>query len=99
MIEDSQIATILNDSPSVELLKSKNREIILAFLVNTFLKQQGPVSSESIHAQLADYLEYRQVENDEENEISIFDTYEIKAKKVCGTSDRSGNSKQNADVQ
>lgn len=81
MIEDSQIATILNDSPSVELLKSKNREIILVFLVNTFLKQQGPVSSESIHAQLADYLEYRQVENDEENEISIFDTYEIKAKK------------------
>ena len=27
------------------------------------------------------------------------EVYEIKAKKVCGTSDRSGNSKQNADVQ
>jgi hypothetical protein len=81
MIESSQIIAILNDSPSVELLKSKNREIILVFLVNTFSKQQGSVSSESIHVQLADYLEYRQVENDEENEISIFDTYEIKAKK------------------
>lgn len=81
MIEDSQIATILNDSPSVELLKSKNRELILVFLTNTFLKQHGTVSSESIHAQLADFLEYRQVENDEENEILIFDTYDIKAKK------------------
>lgn len=81
MIENSQITTILNDSPSVELLKSKNRETILVFLVNTFSKQQGSVSSESIHTQLADYLEYRQVENDEENEISVFDTYEIKAKK------------------
>ena len=37
--------------------------------------------------------------NREDIEILCDEVYEIKAKKVCGTSDRSGNSKQNADVQ
>ncbi|MES2733828.1 MAG: DUF3375 domain-containing protein [Bacteroidota bacterium] len=81
MIDSSKISDILNSSPSVELLRLRNREATIVFLVKIFSNQQGTVSSENIHTQLADYLEYKQIENDEENKIEIFDTYEIKAKK------------------
>ncbi len=76
----SQILNTLNTSPSVELLRLRNREMIIEFLVNTF-SQQSVISSENIHVQLADFLEYKQVENDEDSEINPFDTYEDKAKK------------------
>ena len=81
MADISQILNTLNTSPSVELLRLRNREMIIEFLVNTFLNKQGAISSENIHIQLADFLEGHEVENDEESEISPFDTYEIKAKK------------------
>lgn len=81
MIDSSKISHILNNSPSVELLRLRNRDTIIIFLVNTFSSQQGAISAENIHTRLADYLEYRQIENDEESEIEVFDTYEIKAKK------------------
>jgi hypothetical protein len=81
MIDNSKIADILNNSPSVDILKLRSREIIITFLVNTFSNQQGTISSEKIHNQLADYLEAVQVEIDEEIEITLADTYEIKAKK------------------
>ncbi len=81
MIENTKIAEILNYSPSVELLRLRNREAIIIFLVNTFPNQQGAISSENIHIQLADYLEFMHIDKDEENQIEIFDTYETKAKK------------------
>jgi hypothetical protein len=81
MIDSFKISDILNNSPSVELLRLRNREAIIVFLVNTFSNLRGTISSENIHTQLADYLEFRQIENDEENEIEVFDTYETKAKK------------------
>lgn len=81
MIDSSKISDILNNAPSVELLRLRNREAIIIFLINTFSNQQGAISSENIHTRLADYLEFRQIENDEESEIEVFDTYEIKAKK------------------
>lgn len=81
MIESSKIAEMLNTSPSVELLRLRNREAIIIFLTTTFGSLQGSISSENIHSQLADYLEYKQIENDDENEIELIDTYEIKAKK------------------
>ena len=80
MTNISQILNTLNTSPSVELLRLRNREMIIDFLVNTF-NQQSAISSENIHVQLADFLEYKQVENDEDSEINSSDTYEIKAKK------------------
>lgn len=80
MADISQILNTLNTSPSVELLRLRNREMIIEFLVNTF-NRQSVISSENIHIQLADFLEYKQVENDEDSEISLFDTYEDKAKK------------------
>ncbi len=81
MIDSTKISDILNNSPSVELLRLRNREAIIVFLINTFPNQQGAISSENIHLQLADYLEFMHIEKDEENEIEIFDTFEIKAKK------------------
>lgn len=81
MIDSSKISDILSNSPSVELLRLRNREAIIVFLINTFSNQQTTISSESIHVQLADYLEFRQIENDEENEVELVDTYEVKAKK------------------
>ena len=80
MIDISQILNTLNTSPSVELLRLRNREMIIEFLVNIF-NQQSVISSENIHTQLADFLEYKQIENDEDSEINLFDTYEDKAKK------------------
>lgn len=80
MADISQILNTLNASPSVELLRLRNREMIIDFFVNTF-NQQSVISSENINIRLADFLEYKQVENDEDSEINLFDTYEEKAKK------------------
>ncbi|MEQ6117893.1 DUF3375 domain-containing protein [Reichenbachiella sp. MALMAid0571] len=78
---NSKILESLNNSPSVELLRLRNREMIIEFLTNTFSSGQGTISSDNIQIQLADFLEYKQVENDEDSEINVFDTYEEKAKK------------------
>ncbi len=80
MTDISQILNSLNTSPSVELLRLRNREMVIEFLTNTFNKQ--PImSSENITVQLTDFLEFKQIENDEDSEINAFDTYEEKAKK------------------
>lgn len=81
MIKSSEILITLNSSPSVELLRLRNREIIFEFLIELFSNKQTVISSDKIHAQLADFLEYKSIESDEENEINSFDTYEVKAKK------------------
>lgn len=75
-----KLSDTLNNSPSVELLKARNREFILLFLVDTFAKEIA-VSSENIHYKLEAYLEENGIEIDEENEIKFSDTYEDKAKK------------------
>lgn len=80
-MKDSNIIQLLQNSPSVELLKLRNREVIITFLVNIFSNQQTVISHEKIHNQLADYLEAVQVEIDEESEILFSDNYETKAKK------------------
>ena len=36
MIDSLEIAEILNNSPSIELLKLRSREAIIVFLINTF---------------------------------------------------------------
>ncbi len=81
MIDTSQILNILNTSPSVELLRLRNREMIIEFLSSTFSSKQGVISSDNFHDQLADFLEYRQVENDEGIESKDFETFEEKAKR------------------
>ena len=81
MVDSTKIAEIINSSPSVELLRLRNREAIIGFLIKTFTNLQGSISSDNIHNQLADYLEHKQIENDDENEIELIDTYEVKARK------------------
>lgn len=81
MIDSIEITEILNISPSVELLRLRNREAIIVFLINTFSNQQGAISEEKIIVQLADFLDYNKIEKDDEIEIEVFDTYETKAKK------------------
>lgn len=62
------------------MLKTKNRDFIILFFAEIFIRQ-SVVSSENIHNKLTDFLERQGIEADEENEISPSDTYEIKAKK------------------
>lgn len=81
MLDGSKISSILQRSPSVDLLKMRNRELILVFLTDQFAEKHRILSSEIIHSRLTDYLEYRQIENDEETDIHVFDSYELKAKK------------------
>ena len=80
MTDTSEILYSLHNSPSVELLHLRNRSIIIEFLAHTFQKQ-AIISSENLHDRLTDFLEYKQVENDDDSEIEAFDTYEEKAKK------------------
>lgn len=90
MADISQILNTLNTSPSVDLLRLRNREMIIEFLVKTFVNKQGAISSENIHTQLSDFLEGHKIEIDEESEISVFDTYEVKAKKYIQNWTNSG---------
>ncbi|WP_310138399.1 DUF3375 domain-containing protein [Pedobacter africanus] len=81
MVNNEKIIEVLNTSPSVGMLKLRNREIVIEFLIETFINGQAVVSSDQIHNQLADYLDYKQVELDEDIDIEVFDTYEVKARK------------------
>jgi hypothetical protein len=78
-----QIEAIIDTSPSVELLKTRNRGLIISFFVRAFASEAA-ISSENIHYRLTDYLENLKIQNldfDEEIEIRSIYTYEEKAKK------------------
>ena len=81
MLDGSKIDSILQRSPSVEILKLRNRELIILFLAEQFSEKQTILSSEIIHSRLTDYLEFRQIDQDDEAEINTFDSFELKAKK------------------
>lgn len=81
MVDIEQIIEILNNSPSVELLRLKNREIIIIFLTKIFPNQQGAIAEEKIITELTDFLDDRHIEKDDESDIDISDSYEAKAKK------------------
>jgi hypothetical protein len=78
-MDNSNLIDLLNHSPSIELLKARNREFVILFFVEMFANETA-VSSENIHYKLADYLEAKGIETDDENEIKLFDTYEERAK-------------------
>ncbi len=81
MIESKDIAEILLNSPSVELLRLRQRDIIVEFFINIFKNDEDVIASERLHSNLADFLEFRDIQNDEESGIEIFDSFEEKAKK------------------
>ena len=80
MTKQSQILEILNNSPSVTLLRARSCNIIIEFLTEVF-DDVTAISHENIHNQLAEYLNNHGVEVDEENDILFTDTYEEKAAK------------------
>jgi hypothetical protein len=81
MTDISQIINIVNTSPSVNLIKLRNREVIIEFFVTTFIGKLNQISSENIHSQLADFLEALRIDIDDESQLDFFDTYDEKAKK------------------
>lgn len=80
--ELEEIKLILEHAPSVKILKSRNRELILLFLISTFPDTSKSHSYEALHTKLADYLESIELEEDEENDLQFADSYELKAKKL-----------------
>lgn len=81
MTETQILSDVINNSPCVELLKLRNREIIVLFLYKTFYLHREPVPYESLKLELTDYLSSINLENDEENDINVFDSYDEKAYK------------------
>lgn len=74
------IEDILNNSPSVAILKARSCNVIIDFLTNVF-NDVNAISHENIHSQLAEYLNNHGVDEDEESDILYTDTYEEKAAK------------------
>ena len=81
MFEIQALSDVLNNSPSIELLRQRNREIIIVFLYKTFYQLREPVVYETLHIRLSDYLNDINLNNDEESDINAFDSYEEKAYK------------------
>lgn len=81
MFEIQALSDILNNSPSIELLRLRNREIIIVFLYKTFYQHREPVVYETLRVRLSDYLSSINLENDEDSDINVFDSYEEKAYK------------------
>jgi hypothetical protein len=74
-----KLSDTLNNSPSVELLKARNRESIILFFAEVFV-QAAAVSSENIHYKLIDHLEAKNIEIDEDSEsYKLFSTFEDRA--------------------
>lgn len=62
------IEDILNNSPSVAILKARSCNVIIDFLTNVF-NDANAISHENIHSLLAEYLNNHGVDEDEESEV------------------------------
>lgn len=80
MGREINILEILDNSPSIALIRARSSKTILEFF-NTIFNDIVAVSYENIHSQLADFLDNRGIEIDEESGILFSDTYEEKASK------------------
>lgn len=80
MARETNILEIIDNSPSVALLQSRNCRIILEFFTSVF-GASTPLSHENIHNQLAEFLNTHDVGIDEESDVLFADTYEEKAVK------------------
>lgn len=80
--ELEEIKLILEHAPSVKILKSRNRELILLFLISTFPDTSKSHPYDFLHSKLTDHLESIQLEEDDESDLQFADSYEIKANKL-----------------
>ena len=60
-----QLIDILRTSPSVELLKSKNRVPIITFFIETFTEDHKVLAQEVLFQQLSDFIETQHLEEEE----------------------------------
>lgn len=82
MNEIDEIKRIIEGSPSVNILKSRNRELILVFFLYVFEDINASIQFDSLQNKLAIYLENIELEQDEESDVQFIDSYDIKAKKL-----------------
>lgn len=81
MTERTKISSILNDSPSIELLRLRNKELVFDFFLTTFNKDRNNISFENLILSLTDFISQPDVNLEEDEEIFTIDTFETKAKK------------------
>lgn len=82
MFEIEDIKNILKDSPSINLLKLRKLDLVVAFLYTAFNQDRSSILSDDFHRRLEDYLGHFEVDFDEESDIQqTFDTNEVKAKR------------------
>ena len=74
-----QLIDILTTSPSVELLRSKNRVPILTFFVETFTEDHKVQGQEVLFQRLSDFIETQHLE-EEESEATFEVLFDEKAK-------------------
>jgi len=79
MNENTKISTILKDSPSVELLRLRNRELVFDFFLTAFNKDRNSISFENMLLLLSDFLAHHNLSL-EESETGTTDNFETKAK-------------------
>ena len=66
-----QLIEILTTSPSVELLKSKNRVPMLTFFVETFTEDHKVLAQEVLFQQLSDFIETQHLEEESEGAFEV----------------------------
>lgn len=80
MANNTNILEILDISPSIALLRARSSKIILEFLSSVF-DETTAITQESLYNQLADFLNDKGIDADEEEGVFLSDTFEEKAEK------------------
>lgn len=82
MAKNINILELLENSPSVTLLRARSANIIIEFFTEVF-DDSTDISHENIHSQLEEYLNNNWVDDDDyDSDILITDTFEEKAEKL-----------------
>ena len=80
MTDSTKILEIISNSPSVALLRARQCSMILEFLTGA-LDETSAISQENLYNQLAEFLNDKGIDIDEDNNIYLSDTFEEKAEK------------------
>ena len=80
MAKSTNILELLDISPSIALLRARSSKIILEFLSSMF-DETTAITQENLYNQLADFLDNKGIDADEEEGVFLSDTFEEKAEK------------------
>jgi len=81
MFEIENINKILNESPSLELLQTKHRNLTIPFFVHAFKKSETSHSQKVFESILVDYLQHINYIEESEDLLINTESLEIKAKR------------------